>query len=131
MSEPTEGIAENLEFTDAMIALIYSGHKTMTRRRFDKHMPPGWVFEFPDGSRCEVVAERTEPLHSISESDAIAEGAVEWWNAMTRRQQEEIYSGGRGPQGMFMDLWKSIYGAAEWDKNPVVHVYEFKRTPCA
>jgi hypothetical protein len=77
----------------------------------------------------ELTDVRVERLKEISELDAEAEGAMEWWNSLTRSQQEQIYSGGRGPCGAFRDLWDSInakrgYG---WEKNPFVWALTFKR----
>lgn len=59
-----------------------------------------------------------ERLHGISEADAKAEGVMAWSIA-------GVF--GRTARERFVDLWKSLYGAASWDANPWVWVIEFER----
>jgi hypothetical protein len=73
----------------------------------------------------EITGVRVERLNDISEEDALAEGAMEWWSGMTRREQEEIYGGGRGPIGAYKDLWFSINGKGSWELNPYVWCISF------
>lgn len=74
----------------------------------------------------EITNVRVERLNDISEQDAIAEG-IERYN-----DDGIVYYGpyGKGdcrPERAFSDLWKSIYGDENWEKNPWVWVIEFKR----
>jgi len=76
----------------------------------------------------EVTGVRVERLQDISEADAKAEGAMFWWNSLSRREQEETYSGvGHGPRGCFHDLVESVHGAGYWKRNPFVWAYAFRR----
>ena len=83
----------------------------------------------------EVVAVRVERLQDINEADCMAEGIRE----VTKDDSVFkycIYDKGdyskvpwsempRSPIPVFKNLWNSIY--KNWDKNPWVWVYEFKR----
>lgn len=77
----------------------------------------------------EITKISVERLQEISEGDAVAEGAMEWWNGLTTAQQAKIYNGKRGPQAAFQMLWDSINGDSAWEKNPWVWVIEFRRVP--
>lgn len=54
-----------------------------------------------------VIATKVERLHSINHEDALAEG---------KNSVEE-----------FHDLWRGLYGADEWDKNPWVWAISFRK----
>lgn len=75
----------------------------------------------------EITGVRVERLNEISEEDALAEGAMAWWNALPRFVQEQLYGGGRGPIGAYKDLWESINGKKSWNDNTWVWVIEFQR----
>lgn len=91
----------------------------------------------------EITKLRIQRVQDISEEDAEAEGAMFWWNLLSRSEQERIYSGGRGPRGAFRDLWDSINAKCErgrklhdkehwkppyaWDMNPWVWAISFVR----
>lgn len=77
----------------------------------------------------EITGVRVERVQAISEADAEAEGAMEWWNSKSVDEQASIYNGKRGPRAAFEMLWDSInakrgYG---WDANPWVWALEFRR----
>lgn len=74
----------------------------------------------------EITNVRVERLNDISEQDAIAEGIERY------SDDGIVYYGpyGKGdcrPERAFSDLWKSIYGNENWEKNQWVWVIEFKR----
>jgi len=62
-----------------------------------------------------VTAARLEPVQSITEDDALAEGCVakEGW----------------GPRIAFAVLWNSIHGKGSWEQNPDVVAITFTVTP--
>lgn len=62
---------------------------------------------------------RVERLNDISEEDAKDEGVSPSTHAIT--PPEAVYRVGFG------ELWRSIYGDENWEKNPWVWVIEFKR----
>jgi hypothetical protein len=80
----------------------------------------------------EVVAVRVEQLHSMTDSDAVAEGIREvgrhageplyWFEPIT-----EAKCGMGSPLEAFANLWHGINGDASWNSNPWVWVVEFKR----
>jgi hypothetical protein len=63
----------------------------------------------------EVTGVRVERLNEISETDAVAEGVMQWMLGPT------------SPRDDFRGLWESINGPGSWDANPWVWVVEFKR----
>lgn len=65
----------------------------------------------------EITAVRVERLQDISEEDAQAEGA-----GIPLTGHDDDFC-----RGVFMELWKSVYGAESWKLNPWVWVLEFKR----
>ncbi|KID03513.1 hypothetical protein PU00_11445 [Hafnia alvei] len=67
----------------------------------------------------EITNVRVERLKDISEEDAKAEGVSP--PARTITPPEAVYRVGFG------ELWRSIYGDENWEKNPWVWVIEFKR----
>lgn len=67
----------------------------------------------------EITDVRVERLNDISEEDAKAEGVSP--PARTITPPEAVYRVGFG------ELWRSIYGDENWEKNPWVWVIEFKR----
>ncbi len=67
----------------------------------------------------EITNVRVERLNDISEEDAKAEGVSP--PARTITPPEAVYRVGFG------ELWRSIYGDENWEKNPWVWVIEFKR----
>ncbi|TBL37700.1 hypothetical protein EYZ01_15715 [Hafnia alvei] len=67
----------------------------------------------------EITNVRVERLNDISEKDAKAEGVSP--SAHTITPPEAVYRVGFG------ELWRSIYGDENWEKNPWVWVIEFKR----
>jgi hypothetical protein len=103
----------------------------------EPHTEPEMVWKYKSGRYMqrhlvriilEITATGVQRLQEISEEDAEAEGAMGWWNSLTRIQQEEIYSGGRGPVGAFLDLWDSINGSTHpWANNDWVFALSFKR----
>ena len=66
----------------------------------------------------EITDVRSERLHAISESDAIAEGAV--WAACGSPQEGSHIAG-------YAQIWESINGVDSWNKNPWVWAVSFKR----
>lgn len=67
----------------------------------------------------EITNVRVERLKDISEEDAKAEGVSP--PARTITPPEAVYRVGFG------ELWRSIYGDENWEKNPWVWVIELKR----
>ena len=61
----------------------------------------------------EITAVRVERVRDITENDASKEGVI-----LTKPEEQTYY-------GQFHKLWQSIY--ANWDANPFVWVYEFRR----
>ena len=64
-----------------------------------------------------------EPLNSISEEDARAEGIIQL-EEPTLCRRDRIF-----PNAIeaFKALWESINGAGSWERNPMVWVIEFER----
>ena len=86
----------------------------------------------PRGSsriELEVTEIRAMRLQDISEEDAEAEGAMTWWNGLSRKEQAEAYDGGRGPTAAFRMLWDSINAkrGVGWNTNPWVWAVSFRR----
>jgi len=75
----------------------------------------------------EITAVRVERVQDITEEDAIKEGVVE--SECGRNASRALFTYKRQcvapPVLQFADLWQSIY--ANWDANPWVWVYEFRR----
>lgn len=67
----------------------------------------------------EITNVHVERLNDISEEDAKAEGVSPSTHTIT--PPEAVYRVGFG------ELWRSIYGDENWEKNPWVWVIEFKR----
>lgn len=67
----------------------------------------------------EINGVRVERLNDISEEDAKAEGVSPSTHAIT--PPEAVYRVGFG------ELWRSIYGDENWEKNPWVWCISFKR----
>ena len=67
----------------------------------------------------EITNVRVERLNDISEEDAQAEGVSPSTHAIT--PPEAVYRVGFG------ELWRSIYGNENWEKNPWVWCISFKR----
>lgn len=63
----------------------------------------------------EVTGVRVERLCDISESDAVAEGVIEWM------------LGPSSPSEDFRKLWETINGLGSWDANPWVWAISFRR----
>lgn len=77
----------------------------------------------------EVTDIKCERLQDISPKDCISEG-IEKTNSVSRLNRWKDYLGGIGwmqPITSFQSLWASINGYDEWDQNPWVFVYTFKR----
>jgi len=72
----------------------------------------------------EVVSVKVERLHSISESDAQAEGAGISKALIDCKKVEPC---GHSYRAGFKNLWESINGGGSWQLNPWVWVVEFKR----
>lgn len=77
----------------------------------------------------EIVAVRSEQVQEISEEDALAEGAMEWWASLSPAEQMSTYNGGHGPVAAFQMLWDSINAKRGfgWDANPWVWVIQFRK----
>lgn len=65
---------------------------------------------------------RVERLQEISEEDAIAEGAIQWWLESARDRLHDSKA-----KTAYRQLWESINGPGSWDTNPYVWVITFKR----
>ncbi|MDF0553180.1 hypothetical protein [Kamptonema sp. UHCC 0994] len=63
-----------------------------------------------------------EPLNSISEEDAIAEGIVKL-QIPTLCRRDQVFD---NAIEAFKMLWEKINGAGSWEKNPMVWVIEFE-----
>lgn len=72
----------------------------------------------------EITGVRVEPVWNITEADAGAEGAVQWW---LESERKPLLASEVNARGAFSQLWKSINGEASWDANPWVWVVEFRR----
>lgn len=78
----------------------------------------------------EVVSDRVERLHDISEADAIAEGV----EVVDSYKGEPLYRhylddglSERYATGAYATLWQRLYGSNAWKSNPYVWAVEFKR----
>lgn len=80
---------------------------------------------------------RVERLQDISEADAKAEGAVEWFWGLNGNQQRDVFCNASVPldaaeeepsaHDCFIMLWDSLnFKRAPWTSNPWVWVVEFK-----
>ena len=81
----------------------------------------------------EITDIRVERLHSISETDAIAEGVENNGLKYSIEPWKNYLKTGNGyqkstPQASYMTLWQSINGHESWDANPWVWVIEFRRS---
>jgi hypothetical protein len=72
----------------------------------------------------EITDVRVERLNSISQSDAIAEGAPPSHRSIDAVSQQFGYPDFRS---WFGQTWGHIYGDESWQANPWVWVIEFKR----
>ncbi len=81
----------------------------------------------------EITDVRVQRVQEISEEDALAEGAMHWWNSLSRFEKKRIYSGGFGPLTAFCDLWDSINAERGYglDTNPWVWAISFRRVIAA
>ena len=73
----------------------------------------------------EITAVRVERLNSISQEDAIAEGAPPSHRSIDAVSQQYGYPD--FSRSWFGQTWGHIYGAENWNANPWVWVIEFKR----
>jgi hypothetical protein len=71
----------------------------------------------------EVTAVRVERVQDISDNDAESEGVD--LRRLCGCVEGCATCDDRSPKDVFRDLWQSIY--ANWDANPFVWVYEFRR----
>lgn len=71
----------------------------------------------------EITGIRVERLQDISESDALAEGAYQWWGELDDDAASKI----NGHRNAYRALWESINGPGSWAANPCVWVVEFRR----
>lgn len=118
-----------IQFQAEMVKAIADGKKNITRRicKKDKcrwcHFEAGtilWVKPetvFPR-RHAELFLQvvfigALEPLQAISEDDIIQEG-FDLGNPVSNMQA-------------FIYFWNSCHGAESWNKNPLVHVIEFKK----
>lgn len=68
----------------------------------------------------ELIDVRAEPLHDISEPDAMAEG-VDW--------EASAGLANYTARKLYRELWESINGKGTWAANPWVWALSFKRVP--
>lgn len=73
----------------------------------------------------EITDVRVEQVQSISQADAIAEGAPRSHPSIDAVSQEHGFPD--FSRSWFGQTWQSIYGAESWQTNPWVWVIEFKR----
>lgn len=92
-----------------------------SRWRSPLHMPR-WASRLT----LEITDVRVQRLQEITEEDALAEGAMEWWNGLSERERVAIYEGGRGPAHAFKLLWNYIHGPYAWALNSWVWAISFK-----
>lgn len=78
---------------------------------------PRWASRFD----LEIIAIRDEPLDDITEEDAQAEGAGQWFDTgpFTGMEAKSHRSG-------FRKIWGEINGGQSWLSNPIVRVITFK-----
>ena len=71
---------------------------------------------------------RCERLQSISQVDAINEG-IEWLSSGEFKNylKSVDVNSWSNPYHSFQSLWESTYGSENWEKNPYVWVYDFRR----
>lgn len=74
----------------------------------------------------EVVSVRAERLQDISERDAFAEGVIKEHNPIPAGATWSDTLG-KASLKAFQSIWKDIHGEKNWDENPFVWIYEFKR----
>jgi hypothetical protein len=84
------------------------------------HMPR-WVSRI----LLEVTGVRVEPLHDISQADAIAEGGPPSHPSIDAVSREFGYDD--FPRSWYAQLWEEINGADSWAANPWVWIVEFQR----
>lgn len=90
--------------------------ESSVRWRPSIHMPR-WACRI----RLRVTAVKVERLNSISEEDAMAEGAEPIYGCHLPGHDPAPYWWG------FSSLWSSIHGPGSWDANPFVAAYSFER----
>lgn len=73
----------------------------------------------------EIADVRVEQVQSISQADAIAEGAPRSHPSIDAVSQDHGFPD--FSRSWFGQTWQSIYGAESWQTNPWVWVIEFKR----
>ncbi|MCW4986288.1 hypothetical protein [Enterobacter mori] len=73
----------------------------------------------------EIADVRVEQVQSISQADAIAEGAPRSHPSIDAVSQQHGFPD--FSRSWFGQTWQSIYGAESWQANPWVWVIEFKR----
>lgn len=118
--------------------LSYDGNGSRTPRPVPWRSPlymPRWASRIT----LEITDVRIEPLESITEADAKAEGVeAEWCDPNDGEQYESLsgediggghgYTSPRSYVAGFMRAWSRINGKrAPWETNPLVWVIEFQR----
>lgn len=74
--------------------------------------------------RLRIIGVDLEPLHDISQEDAVAEGCDDTRD-MTPAPGRIFYA--EGPRGAYAALWDQINGAGAWAQNPWVWALTFQR----
>ncbi len=107
---------------DCATSIIYRADKKSYASSW--HSPiymPRWASRIT----LEITRKRVEPLHRISQSDAIAEGAPPSHSSIDKISREFGYAD--FSRSWFAQLWQSIHGDKSWHENPWVWVIEFKK----
>lgn len=125
-----KGYAVSYPATDGVVEFYdYALDETVSRVTPSIHMPR-WASRIT----LEITNVRVERLQAISEADAIAEGVERWvvgdgWRdySLSPAQEQAGAPAMTSARDSYRTLWQSLYGAASWDANTWVWVYEFKR----
>jgi len=86
-------------------------------------MPSAWMPRWASRITLEITGVRVERVQEISDDDAESEGVD--LRRLCGCVEGCATCDDRSPSEVFRDLWQSIY--ANWDANPWVWVYEFRR----
>lgn len=90
-----------------------------------KWIPPIHMPRWASRIDLEITGVRVERLNSISEQDAIREGAPGYEEGTDAPPPDEFHEWCY--RSSFRRLWESINGPGSWDANPWVWVIEFRR----
>jgi hypothetical protein len=127
-----ENIRQSIQDPDLMAyevddVLVLDGERNWPSAGERKSIPSIHMPRWASRIILEMESVRVERLQSITETGALAEGSMHWWNELSHAERASVYRGGFGPVAAFECLWDSVYARkASWASNPWVWVVEFK-----